>query len=332
MTVRIIKLLPMIVVLSVATGWGVCAVYFGDSRVSQFRTVLAAMFAVSGVLTIISLAIPAWRSRLLIIHSILFLAIFVWWLNIKPSNDRQWQSDVEKLSYATFQDHLVTVHNIRNFDYRSEFDYRPAYYTKTFDLDKLEGVDLFAVYWMGPAIAHTIVSFNFGEGNHLAVSIEARKEKNEGYSTIKGFFRQYELIYIVADERDIIRLRTNYRQNPQEEVYLYRLLAPKENAKRVFLDYFKDINKLNENPAFYNTLIENCTTTIWLHSRVNPGHLPFSWKILLSGYVPEYLYENGRIDQRLPFTELQQRAHINNAAHQADQGADFSERIRKAQQ
>jgi hypothetical protein len=162
------------------------------------------------------------------------------------------------------------------------------------------------------------------------VSIEARKEKNEGYSTIKGFFRQFELIYIAADERDVIRLRTNYRENPQEAVYLYPMHGQKENAKRVFLDYIKDINDLNKHPAFYNTLLENCTTSIWLHTRVNSEHLPFSWKILLSGYVPEYLYQSGRLDQSLPFNELQQRAQINEQAHTADQAPDFSQRIRMA--
>lgn len=329
MMTKIIKSLLLIAALIILTGWGVGAVYFGDSHTSNIQIALAAGFGFSGLLTICALMIPAWRYRLLIIHGILFVGILFWWLNITPLNNRQWQSDVEKLSYATFQDNLVTVHNIRNFDYHSEFDYRPAYYTKTFDLNKLESVDLFAVYWMGPAIAHTILSFNFGDSNHLAVSIEARKEKNEGYSTIKGVFRQFELIYIVADERDIIRLRTNYRHDPQEAVYLYSLQSSKEDARRLFLDYFKDINELNEKPAFYNTMIENCTTTIWMHARNNPDHVPFSWKILLSGYVPEYLYDSGRLDQHFPFADLQQLAHINNEAHQADNAADFSERIRK---
>lgn len=317
-----------ILTLIFTTAWGATAIYFGDSHTDNIQTSLAICFGIFGVISTLLFFSPTWRYRLITWHSSLFLVILFWWLNIEPSNDRLWQTDVQKTSYATFQDNLVTVHNIRNFDYNSEFDYKPAYYTKTFDLSKLEGVDLFAVYWMGPAIAHTMLSFNFGPGNHLAVSIEARKEQNEGYSTIKGFFRQFELIYIVADERDIIRLRTNYRKNPVEEVYLYPLKGSQEGAKRLFLEYFKDINQLNQKPAFYNTLIENCTTTIWMHASVNPDRIPFSWKILLSGYVPEYLYEHGRIHQELPFAELQELAHINNLAHQADQSQNFSERIR----
>ena len=326
---KFIKVSLLVLTLIGTTIWAVLAVYYGDSICSVVRTYVAAVFSLFGLVTLASLGFARWRKRLLVAYSILIVAILSWWLfAINPSNERQWQPDVAKLAYATFDGDTVTVHNIRNFDYRSEFDYQPAYYTKTYDLKKLEGVDLFAVYWMGPAIAHTIISFNFGGNDHLAVSIETRKEQNEDYSTVKGFFRQYELIYIVADERDVIRLRTNYRKNPPEEVYLYRLQGPLENAQRLFLEYMKKINGLNEKPAFYNTLLDNCTTAIWLNTRINPEHLPFSWKILLSGYLPEYLYESKRLDARISFPELQRQAHINSRAQAADQSADFSRLIR----
>lgn len=328
--VKVIKLSLLAVMLIGSTGWGVLAVYFGDSRSGMIQTCAAVVLGLCGLATLACLAFPRWRTRIVPVYAIGFAAILVWWVLISPSNERSWQPDVTKLAYATFDGGTVTVHNIRNFDYRSEFDYQPAYYTKTYDLNKLERVDLIAVYWMGPVIAHTIISFNFGGNEHLAVSIEARKERSEGYSTIKGFFRQYELIYIVADERDVIRLRTNYRQNPPEEVYLYRLQGPQQNARHLFLEYLKKINELNDNPEFYNTLLDNCTTAIWLRTRINPEHLPFSWKILLSGYVPEYLYESERLDSRIPFSELQKQAHINGRAQAADQASDFSTLIRTA--
>jgi hypothetical protein len=247
---------------------------------------------------------------------------------IQPSNDRQWQADLALLPYATIAGDIVTVHNIRNLDYRSEFDYTIAYYDKRYDLTQLNSIDLFAVYWMGNAIAHTIISFNFGDKDYLAVSIEARKELGEGYSTIKGFFRQYELTYIVADERDVIRLRTNYRKDPIEDVYLYRLHPPKENVRRLFLEYLRQINNLHDKPAFYNTLLDNCTTAIWFNTRVNSGHLPFSWKILLSGYLPEYIYESGGLNTKIPFERLREQAHINAIAQQLDKSPDFSQGIR----
>lgn len=326
---KLIKTSLLVLVLTGTTIWVVLAVYFGDSHTGMVQICVAALFGLFGLATLVGLSSARWRKRLLTAYSILFVAILSWWLfAVNPSNDRQWQADVAQTAYATFDGDTVTVHNIRNFNYRSEFDYQPAYYTKTYDLNKLEGVDLIAVYWMGPAIAHTILSFNFGGNDHLAVSIETRKERNEDYSTIKGFFRQYELIYIVADERDVIRLRTNYRKNPPEEVYLYRLQGPLQNAQRLFLEYMKKINELQEKPKFYNTLLDNCTTAIWLNTRINPDHLPFSWKILLSGYVPEYLYESKRLDSGIPFAELRQQAHINSRAQAADQAADFSTRIR----
>jgi hypothetical protein len=188
-------------------------------------------------------------------------------------------------------------------------------------------VDLVAVYWMGPAIAHLFVTFGFGD-QHLAISVEARKERSKAYGTLPGFFRQYELIYVVADERDVIRLRTNYRQSPPEDVYVFRVAGPRENSRRVFLDYVRAINDLRERPRFYNTLTTNCTTMIRAHAAVNHSAIPYSWKILFSGYAPEYAYEQGRLDRTLSFEELKRRSLVNARAQAADQAPDFSQRIR----
>ena len=328
---KFIKTSLLVLMLIGTCAWGVLAVYFGDSHNSIIQAGIASVFGLLGLVTLVGLGFTSWRKRLLITYSLVFVAILSWWLFvINPSNERQWQPDLAKLPYATINGDIVTVYNIRNFDYHGEFDFSPAYYTKTYDLTKLEGGDLFAVYWMGPAIAHTIMSFNFGDKDYLAVSIEARKELNESYSTIKGFFRQYELTYIVADERDVIRLRTNYRKDPLEQVYLYHPQASKENTRRLFLEYIRKINELHDKPMFYNTLVDNCTTGIWFNTLVNKSHMPFSWKILLSGYVPEYLYESGRLDTHIPFDQLQQLALINRVAQAADQSPDFSRCIRVA--
>jgi len=311
------------------TGWGVLAIYYSDLESSALRVAIAGIFGLLGLIGSIGLASRRWRRRVLIVFTVLFVILVAWWNTIKASNDRSWQPEVAVLPYATIEGDRVTVHNIRNFDYRSETDFTPAYYNKTFDLRQLDSVDLIAVYWMGPEIAHTFLSFGFGGKDHLAVSIETRKEQGEGYSTIKGFFRQYELYYVVADERDVIRVRTNYRKDPPEDVYLFHLHGPSENGRRLFLEYMREINSLKEQPEFYNTLTTNCTTTIWLNARVNPGHVPFSWKVLLSGHVPEYLYEAGVLDTRLPFPELMTRSLINARAKAADQDPDFSRRIRE---
>ena len=231
------------------------------------------------------------------------------------------------LPSVTIDGERLTIHNIRNFDYRSETDFTPRWYDATFDLAQLESADLLASYWMGDAIAHIFVSFGFADGRHVAISVETRKERGESYSTLAGFFKQYELYYVVADERDLIRVRTNYRQ-PREDVYLYRAQVPRENVRRLFLDYVREINELKDHPAFYNTLTTNCTTAVLVHTRVNPGSPPFSWKVLLSGYTPQYAYELGRLDTSLPFEKLRRRSRVNDRAQAADQDPEFSQPIR----
>lgn len=307
--------------------WGTFALYFDGPESDMLRTLLASCFGVATLAALVGYCTSRFRWMAVGSYLSLFVVLFVWWSLIEPSNDRVWQSEVAVLPYASFDGNLITVHNIRNFDYRTETDFTPAYYDQTYDLSKLDSADIVAAYWMGPMIAHIFLTFGFGD-DHLAISIEARKEATEGYSSIKGFFKQYELIYIVGDERDLIRVRTNYRKDPPEDVYLYSVAGPPENAKRVFLGYMKTINELRERPKFYNTLTANCTNVIWMHTRLNPGHVPFSWKILLSGFTPAYLHEQGKLDTNISFEELQRRSHINERARQADQAADFSARIR----
>jgi hypothetical protein len=305
------------------TGWSTLAIYYSNLP-AIVREVCSGAFALAA-LVVVARVRPGRRAAAVLLAG--FVLVLVGWSAIPARNDRDWQPDVAVLPYATMDGDLVTVHNIRNFDYRSETEFTPAYYDKTFDLRRLDSVDLFAVYWMGPNIAHTLLSFGFGGKDRVAVSIETRKEQGEGYSTIKGFFKQYELYYVVADERDVVRVRTNYR-DPMEEVYLYRILGSAEDGRRLFLQYMKRINSLKDRPEFYNTLTTNCTTAIWLNARMMHNPLPFSWKLLLSGHVPQYLYERGLLDPSLPFVELKERSLINAKAVAADTAADFSERIR----
>jgi hypothetical protein len=314
-------------IVLVITGWGALALATVGPGGDKGRFVLAAVYALAGLAAIVALVRHRGLRFALPVFAVALVAVGFWWSSIKPSNERDWQPEVAKLAYATINGDLVTVHNIRNFDYRTETDFTPAYYDKTFDLKKLDSVDLVAVYWMGPAIAHLFLSFGFGD-DHLAISIEARKEKGEGYSSTKGFFRQYELYYVVADERDVIRVRTNYRKDPPEDVYVYPLRVPRENMRRIFLEYMRKLNDLREHPEFYNTLTTNCTTAILMNTRVNPGSLPLSWKVIVSGYAPAYVYESGRMNRSLPFEELQHRSLVNAAGQAADQAPDFSRRIR----
>ena len=316
--------------LIVAIGiWGALLLEYAAPANEPAHTVLVAGFALAAGWTLIALFVRRWRWPAIGVFAVLCAGLAVLWSSLEPTNDRDWQQDLAVLAYATIDGDKVTVHNIRNFDYRSETDYTPAYYDKTFDVRELRSVDIVTSYWAGPAIAHVFVSFGFAGDDYLAVSIEVRKPKGESYSTLKGFFRQYELVYVVADERDAIRLRTNYRRDPPEDVYIYRAKGSIEVGRQMFLEYMRRINALTTQPGFYNTLTTNCTTNIWTIAHVNPGHVPLSWKILASGYVPEYLYEQGRLETMgLSFPELRERAHVNARAQAADKAADFSRRIR----
>lgn len=254
------------------------------------------------------------------------LVLAAWWLLIPPSNDRNWQPDVAVLPWAEIQEDRVTVHNIRNVDYRTETDYTVRHYDCSFDLRELRTLDLFLVYWGSPSIAHTMLSFGFENAGFLCFSIETRKEVGEEYSAIKGFFKQFELTYVVADERDVVRLRTNYRIG--EDVYLYRLKAPMAFARKVLLDYLREVNSLRERPEWYRAMLTNCTTSILRHTTPFNPEARFDWRLIANGYLDEMLYERGQIDRTLPFAEFKQRSLINLRAQGADQASDFSRLIR----
>jgi hypothetical protein len=307
-----------------ATMWAALALYFSDLPGAPLRLGLAAAFALGTLGAFLFLRNRRWT---LVGFGIAFAAVLLWWTSIEPSNERDWQTDVAVLPYATRDGDLVTLHNVRNFDYRtSDQDFAPRYDERTFDLRELDAVDLIAVYWMGDAIAHIMVSFGFA-GDHVAISIETRKEKDEAYSSIAGFFKQYELIYVVGDERDLIRVRSSYRR-PEELVYLYRTRMNPDNARRLFLEYVGRINQLKERPAFYNTLTTNCTTDVWSLARALSDQVPLDWRVLLSGYFPAYAYDLGSLDTSMPFPELKARSLINEKAHAADKDPAFSTQVR----
>jgi uncharacterized protein DUF4105 len=330
---RALRILGWIVfglAIALVSAWCVLAILRAPVGAPLVREGLAVLLSLVALGALIGLFVPRLRAGTLGAFLAALLIFALGWSRIQPSNDRAFRAEEAVLSYAEIEGDRVTVHNIRNFSYRTETDFTPAYYDKTFDLRQLDSVDLVSVYWMGPDIAHIMLSFGFAGQDYLAISIEARKEQGEGYSTVDGFFRHYELFYVVGDERDVIGVRALQRNDPPEDVYLYRLQGPPDAAQRLFLEYLRQINALREQPEFYNTLTTNCTSTIWMNARVNPRHVPLSWKIIVSGHVPEYLYDQGRLDTSRPFEELRRLGHVNERARAAGPtAADFSQRIRE---
>jgi hypothetical protein len=320
-TLRFIAIILLWLVLGVATLWTVAALWF-DVRIAWLQLPLAAVYG----LGILAVWIFVRRPHKAIITAVGFVAVLAWWFSLQPANNRDWLPDVAMLPYGDINGNQVVIHNIRNCDYRTETDFDVHHYDRTFDLAALRTVDLYLVTWGSPDIAHTMVSFGFTNGDYVCFSIETRKEKGEEYSAVKGIFRQFELTYIVADERDVVRLRTNYRQG--EEACLYRLQATPEQGRKLFLDYLRRVNELHTHAEWYNALTDNCTTGIRFQ-RDAADRAPWNWRMLLNGHLDELLYERGTFATNLPFADLKKISNINTRAKAADHAADFSQQIRK---
>jgi len=255
-----------------------------------------------------------------------FLVVLSGFLALRPSNTRDWMPDVAKIPSGILRGDQLILHNVRNCHYRSEADYKARFEDRVYDLAKLQALDLFLVSWGPRHIGHVMLSFDFGNGEHLVFSIETRKERQETYSSLRGFFREYELCIVAGDERDLVRLRTNLRK---ESVRLYPLNTPPPVARRILRDYIARLNELSERSEWYNALTDNCTTAMIGPVHHHSDRLPWSWKLLANGHLDEFLYDHGFVNRSLPFETLRQRALINGRAMLADQDPAFSTRIRE---
>jgi hypothetical protein len=310
-------------VLVLALGWAAIGLYYNFPAEEWLRRAVAIAYFIVAVGVLFALR-PLARGAGVAFAA--FALVQLWIFSLAPSNTRSWQPDVAELASSTLEGDLLTIRNVRDFQWKSETEATPRWVTRTYDLSKLEGLDMYFSYWGSPAIAHTIMSWDFSDGQHLAISIETRKTVGQEYSTVAGFFRQYPLYYAVADERDVIGVRANFRG---EDVYLFPLRTPVVNARALLLDYMKSVNGLVDDPEWYNALLDNCTTSIQQHVRhVNPKGFPFNWRMIVNGYLPELLYERGSIDTSMPFEELKKRSWIDERAKAAADSADFSEAIR----
>jgi len=287
------------------------------------KSVVAWGFAL-GVLAM--LVFPRGARKKLAAIFVAFALVLGWWLTLHPSNDRAWQPDVAQTAWAEINGDNVTIHNVRSCDYRTETEYTPRWEERTVRISQITGIDMAINYWGSPWMAHPIISFQFADAPPLCFSIETRKEIGESYSAIGGIYRQFELIFVVADERDVVRVRTNFRQG--EDVYLYRTTTKLEQARERFMEYVESINAMHARPRWYNALTTNCTTSIRMQhpTRERP---PWDWRVLLNGKADEMLYEHGALaTSGLPFAELKSRARINDRARAAGSAADFSREIR----
>jgi len=322
-TLRLIVTVLLSVIVVAGLAWSALALWF-DGPDSRLLAGTLAVGLLAASLGLVALVRPLRRGLVAAVLPV--VAVALWWSSIPPSNDRDWSPDVARLARAAFNGRSVTIQNVRNFKYRSESDYDQRWETRSYNLDRIRGVDLFLSFWGPTQIAHTIVSWEFDDGQHLAISIETRKEQGEAYSAIRGFFRQYELYYVVADERDLVGLRASYRA---EQVYLYPIRLPASQAQALLVEYLDDVNRLADHPRWYNALTQNCTTTIRSHAQNAGGGGRLDWRLLANGHLDQLLYERGQIDTDLPLADLRARSNITARAKAATDSADFSALIRQ---
>jgi len=264
-----------------------------------------------------------WRAVL--IYAVALALLLAWSGSISASNDKNWAADVVHGITGIVDGDRLSVRNVRNFSWRTEAEYSERWEQRTYDLSKLRSLDLFLVYWTGPSIAHTIMSFSFDDGRYLDFSIELRRTQNDQYSALAGFFKTHELIYIGADERDLMTLRKVRNENIQ----LYRLRTTPERTRALLVEYIKQANDLAAHPRFYNTITTNCTTAIFDMMRAVTSSIPFDWRIILTGHLPSYLYEHGAVDTRISLEELRRRADVTSQVEAELSEAEFSSRLRE---
>ena len=260
---------------------------------------------------------------------ILAIGFFIGQLFLKPPMQGDWQGPLAVQAHADFNEDQVTIKNIRNFRYKSEYDFTENYYDQTFDLNKISRVWYIVEPFENKSYAaHTFLSFEFSDGKFITISIEARKKKGQNYSLILGMFKTYPLMYIASDERDSIYMRTNVRQN---EVYLYPAKATPEQARLLFVDMLFRMNEIAEKPAWYNTFTANCTSAIADHiNKIWPGRLPkFLWQAWVTGYAEKMVFENGLIDTNLNLEEARKKYFITDKSNEVGGTSDYSQKIRE---
>lgn len=320
----------LLVLVLLGTGlWAALALYYRLPLPEGGRIAAAVAWAVVA-LAVIGRPWRPFHGKALLGYALAFALLLVWWGRIAPSDTRDWADDVARHIEPSVAGSLVTLRNVRNFDWRSDEDYTVRWETRQYDLDRLRSVDMALSYWMGPAIAHTLVSFGFDDGQggtrYLAFSVEIRKERGESFSAVAGFFKQFELALVAADERDVLRVRTNVRG---EDVYLYRVAMPPEAMRSLFLAYLDQSTTLAAHPRFYSTLTANCTTIVFDMARRIVGGLPLDWRLLASGYLPGYLQSIDGLAAKADLQTLRAAGRITERAKAADADPQFSQAIRR---
>jgi hypothetical protein len=321
----VLRIFASALIVAPLTAWGALALWFRLPGPEGLRALAAAVFGLLGLAAIAALLFRRRSPAALAVFALAFGALVGWWGTIRPPADGDWAPDVARQTTGTIDGDILTLSDVRDFDWRSDSDFTEKWSKRSYDLSKLKTLDLFLAYWAGPEMAHVIVSFGFEDGDHIAWSVEVRREKNGQFSPVADAFKSHTLIYLATTERDSVRLRANVRG---EDVRLYRLNTPPEQARVLLLEYAMQSTALAAQPKFYNSITANCATVVFKIVRAAGGTFPLDWRLVVNGFLPGYLYDHRVVVTTIPLAELMERARINAQAKAADQSPDFSQAIR----
>ena len=321
--ISIIATLLLSLTVALVAAWGALALWYKAPR--GLRAAGAALWPAFGAACIGAF----WCGRLgtgVAVFAAAHALLLMWWRSLRPANDRAWADDVAQTVGGKMEGSVVTLDKVRDFEWRSNSDYTPRWRPRSYDLARLHSIDMIVSSWARPSIAHMLISFGFAEQDYVAFSVEIRRDKRQSFSEIGGFFKEFELVVIAAEERDIVRLRTNVRR---EQTYLFRLNLEPAVMRALFLAYVAEANTLVREPRFYHTIMRNCTTVLYRMLKRIVHRLPFSYRVLLSGYMPEYFYGIGYLDRRYPLDELRALGYVSERGRLADESPTYSTDIRR---
>jgi len=320
----LLRILVSALVIVPVSAWGTLALWFRLPAPEGVRALGAALFAALGLATIVALFLR--RSLIALAgFALVFGGLLVWWSTIAPPLDGDWAPEVARQTTGTIDGDILTLSDLRDFDWRTDHDFTERWSKRSYDLSKLKTLDLFLAYWAGPEMAHVIMSFGFEDGDHIAWSVEVRRERKSEFSPVADAFKSHTLIYLATTERDSVRLRSNIRG---EDVRLYRLNTPPEQARALLVEYALQATALAAQPKWYNSITANCATVVFKIVRAAGGTFPFDWRLVVNGFLPGYLYDHRVVVTTMPLAELMARAAISEKARAADQSPDFSQAIR----
>ncbi len=315
---------PPAILLALVAAWATLALWYRLPVSEVTRGFVAGLFALVGLFTVAAL-FGRWRFKAVLAFAVAFAVVLLWWRTIKPVENASWAPDVARQVTGEFRGDLLTLTNVRNFEWHSTTEFVEQWTTRTYDMRKLKTVDLFMSYWAGPEIAHVIFSFGFEGGEQLPWSIEVRRRAGGAFSPLADLFKSNPLVIIAADERDVVGVRSNFRG---EDVQIYRLKASPDQARALLREYVADANALATTPQFYNSLTTNCTTTVVKMMRVVGDTVPFDWRLIVNGYLPDYAYDRGAVDTSVSLADLRNASHIDQRARDDGLSPNFSRAIR----